>query len=231
MMSGLAKKDQSLYMAMIGDIRRSREVADRQGVQSRLEEQLVRINRERGRGLASSFVITIGDEFQGLLRRPQAAMEIVASLDAALERIDVRYGFGWGSLATRLRKKSIGMDGPCFHAAREALNWAKQEDRWVAVRGFGDEDDLILNDILGLMGAVRRRWKRSQVETVAYMRGAGTQKEVALSRGVAESTVSKALKGALHEQMMDAERAVTTILARHARVAKPGSEPRRGRGQ
>lgn len=217
-MTELTEKGEVRYLAVIGDLRRSRALTARAAVQQRLETGLARVNRVLADELSAAFVVTLGDEFQGLLRRPEAAMPALALLEEELADLPVRYAFGWGALATRLRPEAVGMDGPCFHAARAALDLAKREQRWVAVRGFGERHDAVLNGILRLLGEVRTRWTRTQAATVRGMRRAHTQREVAAQRGVSESTISKALKGAMYDATVEAEAAVTMLLTNLGRL-------------
>lgn len=223
-MTRLPEKGECCYLAVIGDLRRSRALPARAAVQQRLETELAQVSRALADELSSAFVITLGDEFQGLLRRPEAAMPALSILEERLPDLPVRYAFGWGALATRLRPEAIGMDGPCFHAARDALELAKREQRWAAVRGFGERHDAILNGMLRLLGEVRGRWTHTQAATVRAMRRAHTQREVAAQRGVSESTVSKALKGAMYDATIEAEAAVTALLADLGRRPAPVSD-------
>jgi hypothetical protein len=208
--------DETVYLAVIGDVRGSRQSLDRASVQERLEKGLEQVNREGESALAAAFAITLGDEFQGLLRRAETAIEILVSLEIALPGIPIRYGLGWGGLTTHLRERAIGMDGPCFHAARLALSRGKKANRWVTVCGFGEEEDGILNGLFGLLGGVRSRWKRKQAETVSLRRRARYQKDVARQRGVVDSVVSDTLRAALYGPVTDAEEAMTHLLARFA---------------
>ena len=220
-MNDFASKDENIYLAVIGDVRASRRVADRAAVQELLDRGLARVNAEIGDDLAAAFTITLGDEFQGLLRRPGAAVATLLALEIALPDIPLRYGLGLGGLATPLRAQAIGMDGPCFHAAREALEEGKKARRWVTVRGFGEEEDGILDGVFALLGGVRSRWKRKQAETVALRRRARYQKDVARERGVVDSVVSDTLRAALYGPVTDAEDALTRLLDRF------GAAPRR----
>ncbi len=216
-MSGFDEKPQentARFLAIIGDMRGSRSTPERAHAQRLMEEALARVNREKKDHLAARFVVTLGDEFQGLVRGAGAAMGVLLALEGALVGIPVRYGVGWGTLSTALRDEALGMDGPCFHEARGAVDRGKQEDRWVTVSGFGADDEIV-NGILSLMEAVRGEWTDIQAATVAETRRAATQRDVAAARGRSESTVSKALKAAHYDQLLAAERAVTAILVRH----------------
>ncbi|MEA3409023.1 MAG: SatD family protein [Candidatus Eisenbacteria bacterium] len=217
--------EETRYLAVIGDIRGSRLVPRRAELQKFMERGLEEINREFADELVAGFVITLGDEFQGLLREPGQAVKVLVALEAVLGETPVRYGLGWGGVSTELRELSVGMDGPCFHRAREAVEEGKRADRWATVCGFG-EDDEILNGLLWLVGAVRGRWTSVQRETVRQVRGARTQREAAAARGVHESSVSQALKAALHDPVSAAERSAEALLLRHSDLHPEGEAVR-----
>lgn len=212
------------YLAIIGDIRRSREVAERAELQKLIERALGEINSRFADCIAAGFVITLGDEFQGLLVEPSCGLRVLVALDLALGGdASIRYGVGWGEVTTDLRSVALGMDGPCFHRAREAVAEGKRLNRWATVSGFGLDDE-VLNGIFWLLGATRERWTHVQRETVSQARSARTQREVAEARGVNESSISQALKAALHEPVLAAERAAEIVLARHCGAYDGGAE-------
>ena len=209
------------YLAVIGDIRRSRLAPQRAELQKLLERGLQNINREFADELVAGFVITLGDEFQGVIREPGQVVKVLVALEAVLGETSVRYGLGWGTISTELRELAVGMDGPCFHRAREAVREGKRADRWVTVSGFGGDDE-ILNGLLWLVGAVRGRWTSVQRETVEQVRVARTQREVAAVRGVNESSVSQALRAALHDPVLASERSAEILLGRHGNLVLDG---------
>lgn len=211
---------QTTYAALIGDLAGSRELGDRAAAQRTVEEALETVNEQWSTELAAKFVVTLGDEYQGLLVRPDHAFEVVATLESRLGGVRARYGVGLGTLATPLKPSAIGMDGPCFHRAREAVERGKRDDRWITFSGFGDDRDALLNGVLRLMGGVRWEWTDVQAETVFAAREATERKAVAQARGVTEATVSKALKAALYEPFVEAERAVTALLSGGGRCGR-----------
>lgn len=202
---------ESRYLAIIGDLRASRSLPNRGPLQEQLAAALEAANNTLASHMASRLVITVGDEFQGLLRTPAAVLDLLAHFDQRLPGVDIRFGLGWGPLTTALRPEAIGMDGPCFHAARNALIQGKAESRWVTVCGFEPEHDRTLNGVFALLGGVRAQWTSIQAATVAEMRAAQTQKEVAERRGVATSTVNKALQGALYGPVREAEESLRLL--------------------
>ncbi len=202
------------YLAVIGDIVDSKRIVNRAEVQRELEVALKTINEEYSRYIASDFLITLGDEFQGLLSCPEKALSIVNDLEGKVEDVAFRYGLGWGELATSLKPTSLGMDGPCFHMARRTIIRAKEESRWISVEGFGEELDVALNGVFRLIRSVSGRWKPAQSETVRLMRETGLQKEVARLRGVSTSVVSETLKAAHFKSVSEAEGSVAILLRR-----------------
>lgn len=217
-MSKSGQKGEQFYLAAIGDLKRSRKDRDRARTQKRLERAIESVNHEFEGKLGARFVITLGDEFQGLLSIPGDAKQIIDRINRNIEDIPIRYGLGWGSLSTELKNGSLGMDGTCFHNARAALLRAKDENRGIVVNGFGEHPDLALNGVLALIGGVRQRWKPVQKETVELMSGMRLQKEVAELRGVSKSVISETLKSALYRQITDAESALEVLLNHFAKL-------------
>lgn len=216
-MNDMAETRPSTYLALIGDIRGSRHLADRQTVQERLRRELEGLDQRFAPHVVAGFAITTGDEFQVLLDEPSVGLEVVVACDEALAGLRLRYGLGWGPLATRLQPQAVGMDGPCFHAARRAIEWTKEHDGWVAVRGLHRTAETTLDGVLSLVGAVREGWTAKQARAVALRRRTETQRELALQLELDPSTVSKRLKSALYDEVTAAEQSVAELLDRFAR--------------
>jgi len=216
----MERPDNRRYLAVIGDIRASREHEGRAALQRTLVAGLESVNREFAEALAARFVVTLGDEFQGLLGEAGPAVEVLMALDNVLRGVPLRYALGWGTLSTPLREEAVGIDGPCFHRAREAMVLAKKEDRDIVVSGFG-RDDGTLNALFSLVGVIRSGWKPVQRETVEAVRRAATSREVAAARGVAESTVSKALRAAHYRPVLAGEQAIADIMRRYGGESTP----------
>lgn len=215
-MNMLAENNQRNYLAVIGDIRGSRRLVDRQAVQERLRGALADLDRAFAPAIAARAAITTGDEFQVLLHDPAAGLPLIIACDEALPGLSLRYGLGWGPLATRLEERAVGMDGPCFHAARDAIDFAATEERWVAVRGFGATFDTALDGILALLGAVRADWTGKQAAAVAHRRRVPTQRAMAAELHLDPSTVSKRLQSAYYDEVTATEAAVASLMAEAA---------------
>ena len=117
------------YLAVIGDLVGSRQLnsQERSTVQKRFQEILDRINHEFKEDIAALFLITAGDETQGILHRTQRCYQILRKIQMDLSPIKIVFGLGYGPLTTELKEYAIGADGPAFYYARQALNEAKKE--------------------------------------------------------------------------------------------------------
>lgn len=69
--------DKRLYIAIIADIIDSRSIKKRSIVQKQLEKLLDQINTTYQHAIASRFIITLGDEFQGVLTSGSVVMRIL----------------------------------------------------------------------------------------------------------------------------------------------------------
>jgi hypothetical protein len=100
-----------MYFAVIGDIKDSKKIKDRAGFQRKLGELLARINTDYACTIAANFIITIGDEFQGLLASPQYILNIIERIKFGLYPVRVRFGIGWGGIETEIiSEMAIGAD-------------------------------------------------------------------------------------------------------------------------
>lgn len=206
--------------AFIADISASRdlEADDRRAVQERLGDLLDRVNRELDDAILADFTITVGDEFQGLLLRPGVLAELMWRLRDRLPDLRFWTGVGFGSLDTGLEERAIGMDGPAFHRAREALEAAHDEGLHGGVfSGFG-EDDRVLGGLSRLLDWQRQRFTDAQREAIRHVRGGATQTEAAGAIGVTRQAVSKRLAAAGWSAYRDGEESLGALLSRHATV-------------
>ena len=203
--------------AFIGDVSSSRDLGseERGELQRQLEALLDRVNRELDEAILADFTITVGDEFQGLLVRPGALPELVWRLRDRLPDVRFWTGVGFGTLDTELEDRAIGMDGPAFHRAREALEAAHDEGLHGGVfSGFG-EDDGVLGGLARLLEWQREGFTDAQREAVRRVRGGETQTEAAREIGVSRQAVSKRLAAAGWRAYRDGEESLRTLLSRY----------------
>lgn len=118
-------------------------------------------NKRWRRHLKAGFAVTLGDEFQCLLASPEPIWEIAHFIRYRFPEADWVVACGRGGLTTRLHPNALApeLDGPCFHLAREALEFAKRQRLVFAFRGF---DDNRLAGLAAYYSALYWSWTRRQ---------------------------------------------------------------------
>lgn len=204
----------SSYVALIGDIRGSRDVDDRQEVQTEFKRVVDALNEQvASSAIASPFTVTTGDEFQVLLTDASAAVDAAVAASDRFHPARLRFGIGRGGLDTELNPtQAIGMDGPCFHRARDAIDSAREDGAWLRVAGWSDGLEAHVNAMFDLVQGVREDWTDRQAEFALALAEAGTQNRVADRYDVSKSTVSESLSAGHVKAVRAAERSLATVL-------------------
>lgn len=195
--------DNQRYLVIIGDMIGSRAIKNRNAIQIKLRDALETINDVYAQAIASKFIITLGDEFQGVLHSGFESMEIIQRVQQTMESVRFRFGIGVGSLSTPLSPDiSIGADGKAFHLAREMISQVKMQegkkatpktDILIGIEGHEGTGPL-LNTICSLCWAIRKSWTDRQREVFATLQiYGGTQGEIAKRLGITQSSVQKSL--------------------------------------
>lgn len=192
-----------LYIVIIADIIGSKSIRERNSVQIHLEKILKEINSTYQYAIASQFIITLGDEFQGVLHDGSALMRILDRIQREIYPTAFRFGIGVGSLSVPLQKdSSLGSDGTAFHLARaaiievKALESKKAESKTNILIGIeGDETTTaLINTIFKLTWALQTGWTVRQREIIkALQQHNETQTEIANRLGIVQSSVQKSL--------------------------------------
>lgn len=152
------------YVAVLADIVGSRllPTKERARLQDAVRDALRTLNR-RGAWrpkIAAGFAIARGDEIQGLLKDATLVWEISHWLRAAFAEIDWIIASGLGAISTALARSAVEVDGPCFHAARAALDEAKERHQVFAFRGFPPAVDALAAYYSALYGSWTPRQRR-----------------------------------------------------------------------
>ena len=195
-------KSWAKYLAIIGDVVGSRELQDRGAVQQQLRVGISRVNKQFSSSIASNFILTIGDEFQGLLRDVDKIPQLLAVLRSEIHPIEQRVGVGIGGLDTELEAVAIGMDGPCFHRARSAIDRAKARGTYVEVET--EEQDEAFRIYALLYSGIRGHWTPRQRQVFDLSMSKKTGKTIAEQLGISPSAVSQHLGAAGANIVFDA---------------------------
>ena len=164
------------YVALIGDAIASRELPTprRARLQHALRAALPAFNRRWRNVLAARFALTLGDEFQCLLTGPAPVWEIVHTVRAQFADVDWVIACGQGPIATPLPRGVTApeVDGPCFHAARTAMDAAKRHRLVLVFAGFGASDP-VLAALASYYSALYWSWTPRQRHAAKLLRAGG----------------------------------------------------------
>jgi len=180
------------YVAFIADVVGSRARAPRArgALQQRLRELARELNARYRAQLAARCAVTLGDELQALFANALPVWEVAHELRLRLPDVEWVVACGRGTLSTPLHRGVTApeLDGPCFHAARAALDAAKQDGRVFALGGF----DAPLDGYAHYYSALYRGWSARQraLATAQRARPAARLKELARLIGVEATSIS-----------------------------------------
>ncbi len=211
------------YIAIIGDIKKSKEIMDRKAVQIKLKEVLDRINRKFVLDISAKFVITLGDEFQGLLCEGRNVFEIIEEIQRQMHPIQIRFGVGIGEIITDINSEmAIGADGPSYYKAREAIeilkkNEQKNKTEFSDIRIEIQEDknsiSLMLNTIFSLMAVIRTNWTERQREIIwEFDKYSSSQLECAERLNISQSSVQRSLSNGNYYAYKSAKETINSVL-------------------
>jgi len=206
-------------IAILGDIVRSKRLPgiQRGDVQIRLDNVLARINERYESAVLGQFLITLGDEFQGILHNPAVVPDIVQDIREELPTISFRIAVSLGEITTGIKTTAIGTDGPAWYAARGLLDeWRRGKREGVAFTGFG-VDDLVLNGVSGLLTYHWTHLEASQREIINALRHhEGLRKQAAADMKISQQALSNRAQTAGWREYEAGMRALRDILSRHA---------------
>lgn len=184
------------YVAVKIDLRSSRRISDRAEAQERLFATMRALNQEFADAVESKFIVTHGDEAQGLLRADMAS-SVVRVMERAVDGMRpemMRFGIGFGKLATPLQPDAIGMDGEAWYRASAKIADAARERKFVLFSGFGKEVDIQSGAMANLLLYMRYRWTEDQQRVIELVEACPTQAAAAEHLGISQAAVSKSLR-------------------------------------
>ena len=194
-----------MYLALIADVIDSKMVQERFDLQKQLEKTLQTMNELFGEFLASSFTLTLGDEFQALLKVDAPVFQMIDTLRSLLTPTQLRFGIGLGEIVTDIDPlQSIGADGPAYWNARAAINLVHQKNDYGNTQIYfscgKEKQDFFVNSLIASGEAIRSGWRGSQEEILldllkrcVYSENF-SQQDLAQSLAINPSALSKRLK-------------------------------------
>ena len=194
-----------MYLALIADVIDSKMVQERLDLQKQVEKTLQKMNGLFGDYLASRFTLTLGDEFQALLKVDAPIFQIIDTLRSELTPTQLRFGIGLGEIVTAIDPlQSVGADGPAYWNARAAINFVHQKNDYgntqIYFSSGKENQDFFVNALIASGEAIRSGWRDSQEEILLNLLKRSvysesfSQQDLAQSLAINPSALSKRLK-------------------------------------
>lgn len=211
------------YIAIIGDIKESKKLSNRSEVQKKLNLILEDINDKYKEDISSNFIITLGDEFQGLLCNGANTMHILSEIERRMYPVKIRFGVGIGEITTDINKEmSIGADGPGYYKARTAIEYLKNDEKRketnpadirFEIDGENQASTIMINTILSLMTVIKESWSDRQREIIWDMlEHQDSQSGVAKRLNIKQPSVQKSLSKGKFYAYKDALNTIVQVL-------------------
>jgi hypothetical protein len=202
------------HAVIIGDVRGSRKMAYdvRYEGQLYLKSAIIQINEKKMDIIEAPFMITRGDEFQGVLRDLLSAFEIMLEFERLLFPLQLRYGIGRGSIQKMGSKIPVEMDGPAFHRASEALGYLKRKKQFIHCKTEDESGDLLINTIFNLMSAIKSKWNILTFNRYWKYKELGTLEKVALDEKVSPQAIWDSMHNMRIMEILEAEQNVALFL-------------------
>lgn len=212
------------YTVIIGDIIDSKLIPNRQQVQKKFKEVLRQVNMKYADELASKFTITLGDEFQGLLKKSDNAIRIILEIEKNMAPIKMRFGIGIGAISTSINfEQSSEIDGPAYHRARAMIELLEVRENQhlrpagnilLASKEENKAIDQLLNSLFSVTAALKLNWTPKQQEIIeTYQLCGENQSKAAEKLGIGQSSVSRALSSANYATYQTAMESIHSFLS------------------
>ncbi len=191
------------YIAIIGDIVNSKQLKQRADIQETLRVILEQCNTVFAAQISSKFMITLGDEFQGLLHDGSVILAIIEKIETALYPVQLRFAIGVGAITTEINPDlPLGADGPAYYNARAVINAFKDKENKkmtakanisIKTEAVNNIDDLI-NALFNQIYLNKNSWTARQREIILrYQQNQENQSTLAAQLKINQSSVQRAL--------------------------------------
>lgn len=188
-------KEYKDYIVIIGDIRYSKQIENRQKLQHVLERTLAKINKNN-LSIVSPYTITLGDEFQAVYDEFKDIFLAILTIVNVIFPIECRFSISLGEIATDInRKQAMGMDGEAFHRARDGINYLKDEKKYIVIQTKEGIYDRLFSSVIDAVFQEIYRYKKTNRAgyILDVLKGHGTT-EIAGLHHVSRANVYKNIK-------------------------------------
>lgn len=177
---------------IMGDLVQSQRAVSTRALHTLFNDQIVSANTTFKGALLSPLTITLGDEFQGIVRSAKQAAEMARHMRLAMiaSGLSCRFVVGLVALQTPLNQQNAwNMMGPGLAEARKALN---NKEKGVFYR-FSLPHLPITEQMLNALGTgisvIEEGWKDQQREDITQLVNQRSALEIAEERQVSRSAI------------------------------------------
>jgi hypothetical protein len=202
-----------IAVVIIADVRGSRKMAreERYEGQLFLKSAIIQVNEQFSDIIEAPFMITRGDEFQGVVHDLRNAFIAMLEFERLLFPVQLRYGIGRGIIQKMGSKIPIEMDGQAFHRANEALTHVKKMKHFMHCHIDNPNTDLMINTIFSLICAIKGRWNEVAFDRYWKYKKLGTFERVAELENVSTQAVWDSMQNMRALEVLDAEKSLLRI--------------------
>ncbi len=204
---------QNNFVVIMADVQGSRKMGldERYEGQLFLKSAIIQVNEDYADQIEAPFMITRGDEFQGVLRGMESALLTIFEYERLLSPLNLRYGIGRGAIHRMGSDIPIEMDGPAFHRASAALSEVKKKKQFITCRTDVEACDILINTIFALLNAIRSRWNNITFERYWKYKELGTFKKVAELEKVSTQAVWDSMSNMRVMDVLEAEKNLNAL--------------------
>lgn len=206
-------KETAVYPILMADVIKSRR-SDAEVVNSELQALVNAMNQKWKYILLSPLTITLGDEFQGVVRDMHGAMEMILDMEemAIMQgfQIKLRYVLNNGRILTPLNtERAHGMLGPGLTEAREKLELMKTNRfRFLVMNAGQPPQARLINDLLQIYSKFIEDWSAKDLFFVRSFLELHDYKSVAEVAGINIASAWKRKKSLSIEEYLACKNAL-----------------------
>ena len=182
------------FTVVMGDLVQSERALAPAQLHLQFNEAVNAQNAAHAKALASPLTITLGDEFQGLVRSLGQAVPIVRDLRLQLmsNAVDCRFVIGLVELKTALNPaKAWNMMGPGLARARAKLNEKKAGSLYRFSIAPAPITEIMLDALGAGLTAIERGWTDQQRDDISALISGLSPAELAQRRNVSVHSIYK----------------------------------------
>lgn len=187
----------------------------------KLNEILNQVNTKFSDDIHSNFLITLGDEFQGLLYTPHNVVKIIEFIQLNFFPNRIRFGIGIGTIDTDfIRSEALGADGPAYHKARKmvedlkvAATSSKKQNAFIKLSWEIDEDmERLINSSFNACSFIEQQWSVKQREVIYKILMGESIQNIAAEAKLVPSSIYRRLNRSGYYDYINIQNTIITAL-------------------